>query len=133
MVSFNHQWFENGLFNLYCEIVWFDFVQWKLGAYAYMQELWRRKQSDVLRFTQRVRCWEYRQLPSIVRVTHPTRPDKARRLGYKAKQVFFFLLDNSERLVDFILQIWNYSCEIYSYVDFWNLIFQNWGFIWILN
>ncbi|KAF2313110.1 hypothetical protein GH714_009302 [Hevea brasiliensis] len=29
---------------------------------------------------------EYRQHPSIVRVTHPTRPDKARRLGYKAKQ-----------------------------------------------
>ncbi|WOL19609.1 60S ribosomal protein L15 [Canna indica] len=28
----------------------------------------------------------YRQLPSIVRVTRPTRPDKARRLGYKAKQ-----------------------------------------------
>ncbi|KAI7744840.1 hypothetical protein M8C21_031500 [Ambrosia artemisiifolia] len=39
-----------------------------------------------MRFMQRVRCWEYRQLPSIVRVTHPTRPDKARRMGYKAKQ-----------------------------------------------
>ncbi|KAG6478931.1 hypothetical protein ZIOFF_062379 [Zingiber officinale] len=39
-----------------------------------------------MRFLQRVRCWEYRQLPSIVRVTRPTRPDKARRLGYKAKQ-----------------------------------------------
>jgi hypothetical protein len=26
-------------------------------------------------------------LPSIVRVTRPSRPDKARRLGYKAKQV----------------------------------------------
>ncbi|KAF2315824.1 hypothetical protein GH714_040366 [Hevea brasiliensis] len=39
-----------------------------------------------MRFLQRVRCWEYRQHPSIVRVTHPTRPDKARRLGYKAKQ-----------------------------------------------
>ncbi|KAI7735902.1 hypothetical protein M8C21_007398 [Ambrosia artemisiifolia] len=56
------------------------------GAYTYVSELWRKKQSDVMRFMQRVRCWEYRQLPSIVRVTHPTRPDKARRLGYKAKQ-----------------------------------------------
>jgi len=44
-----------------------------------------------MRFLQRVRCWEYRQHPSIVRVTHPTRPDKARRLGYKAKQVTLFL------------------------------------------
>ncbi|KAL0435145.1 UNVERIFIED_CONTAM: 60S ribosomal protein L15 [Sesamum radiatum] len=39
-----------------------------------------------MRFLLRVRCWEYRQLPAVVRVTHPTRPDKARRLGYKAKQ-----------------------------------------------
>lgn len=57
------------------------------GAYKYVSELWRKKQSDVMRFLQRVRCWEYRQLPSIVRVTRPTRPDRARRLGYKAKQV----------------------------------------------
>ena len=41
-----------------------------------------------MRFLQRIRVWEYRQLPSICRVTRPTRPDKARRLGYKAKQGF---------------------------------------------
>jgi large subunit ribosomal protein L15e len=52
----------------------------------YVEELWRKKQSDVLRFLLRVRCWEYRQLPGIVRITRPTRPDKARRLGFKAKQ-----------------------------------------------
>jgi len=40
-----------------------------------------------MRFVQRVRCWEYRQQPAIVRLTRPTRPDKARRLGFKAKQV----------------------------------------------
>merc|ERR1712094_113804 len=44
------------------------------------------KQSDVMRFCQRVRAWEFRQLPTIHRATRPTRPDKARRLGYKAKQ-----------------------------------------------
>jgi ribosomal protein L15E len=42
----------------------------------------------VLRFLLRVRCWEFRQLPSLCRVTRPSRPDKARRLGYKAKQGF---------------------------------------------
>lgn len=57
------------------------------GAYTYVSELWKKKQSDVMRFLLRVRCWEYRQLPAVVRVTRPTRPDKARRLGYKAKQV----------------------------------------------
>ncbi len=59
-----------------------------MGAYKYLEELWRKKQSDVLRFLLRVRAWEYRQLPKVIRVTHPTRPDKARRLGYKAKQGF---------------------------------------------
>ncbi|ONH96242.1 hypothetical protein PRUPE_7G115600 [Prunus persica] len=58
-----------------------------MGGYKYQSEIWRKKQSDLMRFVQRVRCWEYRQHPSIVRVTRPTRPDKARRLGYKAKQV----------------------------------------------
>ena len=57
-----------------------------MGAYKYLEELWRKKQSDVMRFLLRIRAWEYRQLPKIHRVTHPTRPDKARRLGYKAKQ-----------------------------------------------
>jgi hypothetical protein len=41
------------------------------GAYAYMSKLWRKKQSDVMRFVQRVRCWEYRQQPAIVRLTRP--------------------------------------------------------------
>eukprot|EP01115_Flamella_aegyptia_P005062 TRINITY_DN2149_c1_g1_i1.p1 TRINITY_DN2149_c1_g1~~TRINITY_DN2149_c1_g1_i1.p1 ORF type:complete len:205 (-),score=56.77 TRINITY_DN2149_c1_g1_i1:102-716(-) len=57
-----------------------------MGAYKYLEEIWKKKQSDVLRFLLRVRCWEYRQTNAIVRVTQPTRPDKARRLGYKAKQ-----------------------------------------------
>jgi len=59
-----------------------------MGAYKYLQELSRKKQSDVLRFLLRVRCWEYRQLHVIHRATRPSRPDKARRLGYKAKQGF---------------------------------------------
>lgn len=57
-----------------------------MGAYKYMEELWRRKQSDVLRFLQRVRVWEYRNGKSITRLTRPSRPDKARHMGYKAKQ-----------------------------------------------
>ena len=57
-----------------------------MGAYKYLQELYRKKQSDLLRFLLRVRCWQYRQLSAIHRASRPTRPDKARRLGYKAKQ-----------------------------------------------
>ena len=57
-----------------------------MGAYKYLEELWRKKQSDLLRFLLRVRCWQYRQLTAVHRAVRPTRPDKARRLGYKAKQ-----------------------------------------------
>jgi large subunit ribosomal protein L15e len=57
-----------------------------MGAYKYVEELYKRKQSDVMRFLQRLRCWEYRQLKAIHRASRPSRPDKARRLGYRAKQ-----------------------------------------------
>ena len=53
-----------------------------------MQEIWRHKQSDVMRFLLRVRTWQYRQLNVIHRCPRPTRSEKARRLGYKAKQGF---------------------------------------------
>eukprot|EP01065_Artemidia_motanka_P053374 TRINITY_DN9887_c0_g2_i1.p1 TRINITY_DN9887_c0_g2~~TRINITY_DN9887_c0_g2_i1.p1 ORF type:complete len:228 (+),score=62.68 TRINITY_DN9887_c0_g2_i1:72-686(+) len=56
-----------------------------MGAYTYMNEVWKKKQSDVLRFLQRVRCWEYRHQSRIHRITRSTRPEKARRVGYKAK------------------------------------------------
>uniref|UniRef100_H0XQX9 Ribosomal protein L15 n=1 Tax=Otolemur garnettii TaxID=30611 RepID=H0XQX9_OTOGA len=57
-----------------------------MGAYNYIQELQRKKQADVMRFLLRVHCWQYYQLSALHRAPHPTRPDKARRLGYKAKQ-----------------------------------------------
>ncbi|CDJ61736.1 ribosomal protein L15, putative [Eimeria maxima] len=59
-----------------------------MGAYKYLEELWKKKQADVLRFLLRVRTWEYRQLPAVHRCSRSSRPDKARRLGYKKKQGF---------------------------------------------
>ena len=59
-----------------------------MGAYKYMSELYRKKQSDVMRYLLRIRCWQYRQLAKVHRVPRSTRPDKARRLGYKNKQGF---------------------------------------------
>lgn len=53
-----------------------------------MQELYRKKQSDVMRYLLRVRVWQYRQMTKFHRAPRPSRPDKARRLGYKAKQGF---------------------------------------------
>merc|ERR1711862_150387 len=55
---------------------------------GYLQEIWKRKQCEAMQFVLRLRTWEYRQLPRLHRCTKPSRPDKARRLGYKAKQGF---------------------------------------------
>merc|ERR1712096_156039 len=59
----------------------------RMGAYKYLQELYKKKQSDLLRFLFRIRCWQLRHLAAIHRASRPTRPDKARRLGYKARSV----------------------------------------------
>ncbi|CAN6665875.1 large ribosomal subunit protein eL15B [Trichomonascus vanleenenianus] len=57
-----------------------------MGAYKYLEEIHRHKQSDIHRFLQRVRVYEYRQQHVITRAPRPTYPEKARKLGYKAKQ-----------------------------------------------
>ena len=62
-----------------------------MGAYKYMEEIWRHKQSDALRFLGRVRAWEYRQRPNILSLHRPSRTDKAHRLGYKAKQGYLIV------------------------------------------
>lgn len=59
-----------------------------MGAYKYLQSLWRKKQSEIMTFVRRMRTWEYRQLPVIHRVNRPSRPEKARKVGYKSKQGF---------------------------------------------
>jgi large subunit ribosomal protein L15e len=59
-----------------------------MGAYKYLEEIWRKKQSDVMRYLLRIRAWEYRQGKRITKLSRPTRTDKAHKLGYKAKQGF---------------------------------------------
>ncbi|ERE68542.1 60S ribosomal protein L15-like protein [Cricetulus griseus] len=58
----------------------------KMGAYKYMQQLGRKKQSKVMRFLLRVCFWQYRRLSVLHRALSHTGPDKVQRLGYKAKQ-----------------------------------------------
>ncbi|KAG4303367.1 hypothetical protein PCK1_000331 [Pneumocystis canis] len=78
-----------------------------MGAYKYMEELYKHKQSDVLRFLLRLRCWEYRQLNVIHRASRPSRPDKARRLGYKASTSEANFYDNSLDLVSILRNAFN--------------------------
>ena len=39
-----------------------------------------------MRFVLRMRSWEYRQLPVVHKVNRPSRPEKARKVGYKRTQ-----------------------------------------------
>ena len=48
-----------------------------MGAYKYIAELWKKKQSEAMQFVSRIRNWEMRQMPAITRVTRPTRVEKA--------------------------------------------------------
>jgi large subunit ribosomal protein L15e len=59
-----------------------------MGAYSYIRALFRKKQSETLRFQMRMRCWEYRHLNEVHRATRPSTPDKARMMGYKSKKGF---------------------------------------------
>ena len=57
-----------------------------MGSAGYISEVFKQKQTDAMRYILRIRAWEYRQLPKMVRLSHPSNPVKARALGYKAKQ-----------------------------------------------
>jgi large subunit ribosomal protein L15e len=55
---------------------------------VFMNEIWKKKKSDIMSFLLQIRAWEYRQYPAIWRISRPSRPEKAKKLGYKAKQGF---------------------------------------------
>jgi len=56
--------------------------------YRYMQQAWRSPKDNYLRDLMRERAIFWRRQPVIVRIEKPTRIDRARRLGYKAKKGF---------------------------------------------
>lgn len=55
--------------------------------YKYLKELWK-KSTEELKKLMKERLIKWRKGPSVVRVDKPTRLDRARALGYKAKQGF---------------------------------------------
>jgi large subunit ribosomal protein L15e len=57
-------------------------------AYKYIAEAWTKRETTDLERLMRQRLIEWRRQPVITRIERPTRLDKARRLGYKAKQGF---------------------------------------------
>ena len=57
-----------------------------MSMYKYLQQLWKRPYDGEFGKILKLRLIKWRREPSIVRVEKPTRLDRARSLGYKAKQ-----------------------------------------------
>ncbi len=57
-------------------------------AYKYIAEEWSKPENTFLDELMRQRLIEWRRQPTIIRIERPTRLDRARKLGYKAKQGF---------------------------------------------
>ncbi len=56
--------------------------------YRHMKQAWRRPDDSYVKSLMRERAIVWRRQPTIVRIDKPTRIDRARRLGYKAKKGF---------------------------------------------
>jgi len=57
-------------------------------AYKYIAEEWAKPEKSFVEELMRQRLIEWRQQHTITRIERPTRLDRARKLGYKAKQGF---------------------------------------------
>ncbi|MCW4053005.1 MAG: 50S ribosomal protein L15e [Candidatus Bathyarchaeota archaeon] len=55
-------------------------------SYKYIAKAWEKPEKSYVKDLMWQRLIEWRKNPSIVRVEKPTRLDRARKLGYKAKQ-----------------------------------------------
>ncbi len=56
------------------------------SMYAYVREAWKRPERSAVNELLWSRMQEWRREGSVVRIARPTRIDRARELGYKAKQ-----------------------------------------------
>ncbi len=59
-----------------------------MGLYKYLAKLWKRPFEGEFGKVLKQRLIKWRREPSIVRIPKPTRLNRARALGYKAKQGF---------------------------------------------
>ena len=57
-------------------------------AYKYMAEEWAKPEKSFVDVLMRQRLIEWRKQHTVTRIERPTRLDRARKLGYKAKQGF---------------------------------------------
>lgn len=57
-----------------------------MSSNDYLREIRKKKQSDLYRYLLTIRTYEYRLNPAVHRAERPTYPERAHKLGYRAKQ-----------------------------------------------
>ena len=57
-----------------------------MSMYTYLAEAWKKPDEGIVRALRTTRLVQWRRGPSVVKLDHPTRINRARSLGYKAKQ-----------------------------------------------
>ncbi|MBP2143201.1 large subunit ribosomal protein L15e [Methanococcus voltae] len=57
-----------------------------MSMYKHIQEAWKKPAESYVKDLQWARMQDWRKEPTVVRLEKPTRIDRARNLGYKAKQ-----------------------------------------------
>ena len=57
-------------------------------TYKYVAQAWKKPEASYVKDLMFQRAIEWRKQPTILRIERPTRLDRARKLGYKAKQGF---------------------------------------------
>jgi len=57
-------------------------------AYKYISKAWKKPEASFVKELMWQRAIEWRKQPTVHRIERPTRLDRARKLGYKAKQGF---------------------------------------------
>ncbi|HLD40153.1 MAG TPA: 50S ribosomal protein L15e, partial [Candidatus Nanoarchaeia archaeon] len=55
-----------------------------MSLYKYVREAWRKPRENSQLWRERLLAWK--QETATTKIEHPTRLDRARSLGYKAKQ-----------------------------------------------
>ena len=60
-------------------------------AHKYVAEAWKKPEESYVKNLMRELAIEWRRDPVVMRIDKPTRLDRARKLGYKAKQGFIIV------------------------------------------
>merc|ERR1719402_331267 len=69
-----------------------------MGYKNYLSEFWKAKSTAPCAYLNRLRAWECRQQPEVLRIPTPTRPEKASALGYKATPAYTIIRVHAPRI-----------------------------------